>query len=310
MTRRNIFILSALAIAYALISLWVGQQAYRWMPPQASAESVLVDNLFSFLVTIGTFIFLGITGTLLFSAIFQRAAKYDYSDGPGIEGNITLEVVWTAIPFALVIWIGVYSYQIYDQMGILGPMDHSAHGAMGMAVAEAAPSEATVAEESTPPQIEVRARQWAWEFYYPDQNITSTELHLPVNQRARLLLSSEDVIHGLYVPAFRVKQDVVPGEEIDFEFTPIRKGRYRLRDSQYSGTYFAANQTNVVVESEEAYQDWLAIAAANSPTAAENRAIAEFTQAEQNPISLGWESVKPAPAPVVNYSSSEKDTYE
>ncbi|MGB3616414.1 MAG: cytochrome c oxidase subunit II [Elainellaceae cyanobacterium] len=303
MKRRNILILSILAIAYALISLWVGQQSYSWMPPQASAESMLVDDLFSFLVTIGTFIFLGITGTLLFSAIFQRAAKYDYSDGPGIEGNITLEVIWTAIPFALVIWIGVYSYQIYDEMGILGPMDH---GAMGMETVEATSADV----EAAPPQIEVRARQWAWEFHYPQQNVVSTELHLPVNQRARLLLSSEDVLHGLYVPAFRVKQDIIPGEKIDFEFTPIREGRYRLRDSQYSGTYFAANQTNVVVESEETYQNWLAIAAANSPTPAENRAYTEFSRAEQHPISLGWESVKPAPAPIVNYSSSEQDTYE
>ncbi|HHP7245066.1 MAG TPA: cytochrome c oxidase subunit II, partial [Elainellaceae cyanobacterium] len=305
MKRRNIVILTLLAIAYALISLWVGQQAYRWMPAQASAEAVLVDNLFSFLVTLGTFIFLGVTGTLLFSALFQRAAKYDFSDGPAIEGNVTLEVVWTAIPFALVIWIGTYSFQIYDQMGILGSIE-GAPMSMGMPVAEAAPLVAEAAEESEAP-IEVRARQWAWEFHYPNQDITSTELHLPVNQRATLLLSSEDVLHGFYVPAFRVKQDAVPGREIDFEFTPIREGRYRLRDSEYSGTYFAANQTHVVVESADEYQQWLAIAAANPPTPAENPAFDEFKQAEQNPISLGWQSVKPAPSPVVNYASSEED---
>lgn len=308
MKRRNIVILTILAIAYALISLWVGQQAYRWMPPQASAEAVLVDNLFSFLVTLGTFIFLGVTGTLLFSVLFQRAAKYDFSDGPAIEGNVTLEVVWTAIPFALVIWIGTYSFQIYDQMGILGSMN-GAPMSMGMPVAEAAPLVAEPARESKPP-IEVRARQWAWEFHYPDSDITSTELHLPVNQRAKLVLSSEDVLHGFYVPAFRVKQDVVPGREINFEFTPIREGRYRLRDSEYSGTYFAANQTHVVVESADEYQQWLAIAAANPPTPAENPAFDEFKQAEQNPISLGWDSVKPAPAPVVNYASSEEDSHE
>jgi cytochrome c oxidase subunit 2 len=95
--------------------------------------------------------------------------------------------------------------------------------------------------------------------------VRSTELHLPVNERARLVLSSEDVLHGFFVPAFRVKQDVVPGRAIDFEFTPIREGRYRLRDSEYSGTYFAANQSNVVVESDEAYQQWLATAAGHAP---------------------------------------------
>lgn len=300
MKQRIFFILIVLAIANTLISLWVGQQAYTWMPPQASAEAVLVDHLFSFLVTLGTFIFLGVTGVLVYSVLFQRAAKYDFSDGPPIEGNLTLEAVWTAIPLALVIWIGTYSYQIYDQMGILGPMAHASMDS----------PQAVVDAPSAPAPIEVRARQWAWEFHYPEQQVTSTELHLPLNQRANLVLSSSDVLHGFYVPAFRVKQDVVPGREIAFEFTPIREGRYRLRDSEYSGTYFAANQSYVVVEPVDDYQQWLAFAAAQPPQPSENIAFEEFKGAEQNPISLGWQSVKPAPAPVVNYASSEKDSYE
>ena len=62
-------------------------------------------------------------------------------------------------------------------------------------------------------------------------------------------MRSEDVLHGLYIPAFRVKQDIIPERLIEFEFTPIREGRYRLRDSEYSGTYFSSMQTDVVVES-------------------------------------------------------------
>ncbi|MBF2078066.1 MAG: cytochrome c oxidase subunit II [Synechococcales cyanobacterium T60_A2020_003] len=303
MNRRTIGVLIGLAIADFFLSLWIGQQTYNWMPPQASAESILVDNLFSFMSTIGSFIFFGVMGTLLYSILFQRAAKYDSSDGPPIEGNVKLEVVWTAIPIFLVIWIATFSYQTYEQMSILGPMEHMA---MGMPSAQAAP----MAEEDEQPPIEVYARQWAWEFYYPDQKVSSTELHLPVNQRAKLLLSSEDVLHGLFVPAFRIKQDVVPGREIAFEFTPIREGRYRLRDSEYSGTYFAANQTNVVVESEDAYQQWLAIAAAQTPAPAENVAYEEFNRTTESAIDLGWDTVKPAPAPIVNYASSEKDPHE
>ena len=179
--------------------------------------------------------------------------------------------------------------------------------AMGMPTAEAA-SLATATEPQEP--IQVYARQWAWEFYYPEQAVSSTELHLPVNQRARLVLSSEDVLHGFFVAAFRVKQDVVPGRAIDFEFTPIREGRYRLRDSEYSGTYFAANQTNVVVESAADYEQWLAMAAATPLTPAENVAYEEFNQATENAIDLGWATVKPAPAPIVNYASSEEDFHE
>jgi cytochrome c oxidase subunit 2 len=297
MKLRTILTLGGIAIAIALISLWMGQAAYTWFPPQASAESVLVDNLFSFLVTLGTFIFLGVVGTLTYSILFQRAEKYDFSDGPHIEGNVKLEIIWTAIPFALVIWIAAYSYQIYDQMSILGPMEHSHHGAM---VAEAAEVSGSQPEEIE--QIQVLARQWSWEFRYGNGtgNVSSTELHLPNNRRIKLVLHSEDVLHGLFIPAFRVKQDVIPGHDIDFEFTPIREGKYRLRDSQYSGTYFAAMQTDVVVESTEAYQKWLADAAISEPTVAYNRASNEYAKRTN---ANNWATVIPAAPPVVNYSN-------
>ena len=247
------------------------------------------------------------TGALTYSVIFHRAAKYDMSDGPPIEGNITLEIVWTAIPFVLVLWIALYSYQIYDQMSILGPMEHQ-HMSMGMKSAIAEPisdvSEISktnqVASESNL-AIEVTAKQWAWVFNYPEQNISSTELHLPVNQRAYLTLRSEDVIHGFYIPAFRVKQDVIPNEIINFEFTPILEGKYRLRDSQYSGTYFAAMQADVVVESPEKYQQWLELASKREPSPAFNQAASEYTRKSNQAINSGWVTVKPAQPPVVNY---------
>ena len=288
---RTILILVTVAIAIALVSLWMGQVAYSWFPPQASAESVLIDNLFSFLTTLGTFIFLGVIGTLSYSVLFQRADKYDESDGPPIEGNVKLEIIWTAIPFALVIWIAIYSYQTYDQMSILGPMEH----VHMMASAQAAPLE----NEETTENIEVFSRQWSWEFRYGD--VTSTELHLPNNQRIKLALHSSDVIHGFFIPAFRLKQDIIPGRVIDFEFTPIREGKYRLRDSQYSGTYFAAMQTDVVVESPEAYQKWLKDSESQKPTTAYNRAFTEYSQRKGD----RWKIVEPAAPPVVNYSDSQ-----
>jgi cytochrome c oxidase subunit 2 len=289
---RLILTLGAVAVAIAIISLWMGQFAHTWLPPQASAESILIDNLFSFLVTLGTFIFLGVFGTLTYSVLFQRADKYDYSDGPHIEGNVKLEIIWTAIPFALVIWIATYSYQIYDQMSVLGPMEH----VHMMASAEAANTADMEVEDKE--NIEVYSRQWAWEFHYGD--VTSTELHLPNNKRVKLALHSADVIHGFYIPAFRLKQDIIPGRVIDFEFTPIREGKYRLRDSQYSGTYFATMQTNVVVQSPEDYQQWLADASSNVPATSYNRAANEYAK---RPVKGNWQTVIPAAPPVVNYSS-------
>lgn len=292
---RTGFLIGGLAVLLAIVSIGIGQLSYSWLPPQASSESLLVDDLFSFLVTLGSFIFLGVTGTILYSVIFQRAGKYDMSDGPHIEGNVTLEVVWTAIPILLVFLIAGYSYQIYKEMGIQGPGHHMA--AM-MESAEAA----TVADEEIE-KIEVIGKQWAWVFRYPNQDVTSTELHLPANRRVRLALKSEDVIHGFYIPAFRVKQDAIPNENIDLEFTPIRPGTYRLNDSQFSGAYFAIMQADVVVESPEDYQQWLADAATRTPTPAPNPAVAEYAEERSDGFKVGWPTVAPAKAPVVNYHS-------
>ncbi|MCP6762282.1 MAG: cytochrome c oxidase subunit II [Fischerella sp. CENA71] len=311
------------AIALTTTSLWIGKQAYSWLPPQAAAESQLVDDLISFLVTLGAFIFLGVTGTLMYSVIFHRAKKGDISDGPPIEGNITLEVVWTAIPIMLVLWIAGYSYQIYEQMGIQGPNEHvHFRMPMGMESAYAAPKEDAgtrghgdagnllktlsasptlrVSASNLEPveKIDVLAKQWAWVFHYPEKNVTSSELHLPANKRVRLALQSEDVLHGLYVPAFRLKQDIVPNQTIDFEFTPIRLGKYQLTDSQYSGTYFATMQADVVVESPEDYHQWLTKAATRKPSPAKNQAASEYAQAD------GWTTVVPAAPPLVNYPGS------
>ncbi|MHC5855048.1 cytochrome c oxidase subunit II [Nostoc sp.] len=317
---RNILILSAIAIALTAVSLLIGQWTYSWMPPQAAAESQLVDKLFSFLITLGAFIFLGVTGTLIYSAIFHRAEKYDTSDGPPIEGNITLEIVWTAIPVLLVFWIATYSYQIYEQMGIQGPMEAMhLHIPIGMKSASAAPINGDAGIVSASPtssivstdatsnvipfeDIEVNAKQWAWVFRYPETGITSTELHLPVNHRIRLAMQSEDVLHGFYIPAFRVKQDIIPNRNIDFEFTPIRIGKYELTDSEFSGTYFATMRANVVVESSGDYKKWLHQAANRKPCTANNQAASEYAQ-ESKELIKGWVTVAPAQAPVVNYSN-------
>ncbi|MEH2362981.1 cytochrome c oxidase subunit II [Nostoc sp.] len=291
----NILTLLTGAIAVTITSLWIGKQAYFWLPPQAAAESQLIDDLISFLVTLGAFIFLGVTSTLMYSVIFHRAVKDDFTDGPPIHGNVTLEVVWTAIPILLVFWIAGYSYQVYEQMGIQGPAELvHLHNPLAM---ESVPNN-PLAEPVE--KIDVLAKQWAWVFHYPERDITSTELHLPSDRRIRLALRSQDVLHGFYIPAFRLKQDIIPNQSIDFEFTPIRPGQYRLTDSQYSGTYFATMQANVVVESPKDYQQWLAQAATQKPSPAKNQAASEYAQTSNQSIKTGWVTVTPAAPPLVN----------
>lgn len=306
---KRILISITSAIALTVTSLWIGQQAYSWLPPQGAQSSILVDNLISFLVTLGAFIFLGVTGVVMYSLIFHRAAPGDNSDGPPIEGNLTLEVIWTVIPVMLVFWIAGYSYQVYQQMGIQGSGELMKLQVPGIESAYAATIDSPnqTLTNQTVTDIDVTAKQWAWVFHYPERNVTSTELHLPANQHVRLALQSEDVIHGFYIPGFRLKQDIIPNNTIDFEFTPVREGKYRLTDSQYSGTYFATMEANVIVESPEKYHKWLKMAAKTQPSPAKNQAALEYAQASESGFSNGWSTVIPAQPPVVNYSGGKED---
>ncbi len=315
---RAIIIMTLYAIFAAFVSFWMAKQSYSWFPPEAAAESKLVDDLFSLFTGLGTFIYLGVMGPFVYSLIFHRVGRYDMSDGPPIEGNTWLEVVWTATPLILALTLATVSYQTYEKMAIRGPMELvHLHVPQVMESAYAEPFDSTPQQEiqnavETAPieQIDVTAKQWAWVFHYPEQDITSTELHLPVDRRIRFTLRSEDVLHGFYIPAFRLDQYVVPNKAIDFELTPIKTGIYRLRDSMYSGTYFAANQTDVVVQSPSDYQQWLADAAAQTPGPAFNQAAYEYSQTarpgsgatKDNVAVHGWATIPPAPPPLVNYA--------
>jgi cytochrome c oxidase subunit II len=291
-----------------LLAIWVGviifashamgQQAYHWLPIAAAAEAELVGHLFSFLVTLGTIVFLGVMGVLVYSILFYRAR--DTSDAPAIRGNSKLEITWTVIPILLVIWIASYSYNIYQRMSTLGflPLVHL-HLLEAPAYAETGSKDMQPAE-----QIEVVVKQWSWSFHYPSQNVTSTELHLPVNRPVHLMLQSEDVVHGFYVPNFRIKQDIIPNRAIAFKFTPNRVGKYQLHDSQFSGTYFALMTTDVYVDSPETYNQWLAEAATRPPIPAVNPAKSEHSQPLKTPLRSKWHTVSPAQPPVVNKGAS------
>jgi len=314
MKLRAILTLAVLAVLLGFFSLWMAQQSYSWFPPEAAAEAKLLDDLFSIFVGLGTFVFLGVTIPLVYSLVFHRAGKYDSSDGPPIEGNTLLEIIWTAVPIVLVMGLATASYRTYDKMSIRGPVELvHLHMPQLVEAANAAPFDDTPQKEiknalSSAPveKIDVTAKQWAWVFRYPEQNVTSTELHLPLDRRIHLALHSDDVLHGFYVPAFRLKQDVVPNHIIDFEFTPIRPGKYRLRDSMYSGTYFAANQADVVVQSLADYQQWLADAATQTPTPAFNRAASEYNKGSKKGNIGGWKTIAPASPPVVNYAPKQE----
>lgn len=106
------------------LSWWMAQQAYRWLPVQASTAAPLVDGLFSFETGIGTFVFGAVVSVMAWVLLKHRADKYDESDAEPIEGNTRLEVIWTVIPLLLVMAIAVYAMRVNTKLGVLGPMEH------------------------------------------------------------------------------------------------------------------------------------------------------------------------------------------
>ncbi len=294
----NILLLAIFVGAITVVSHWLGQQAYTWLPAPAVAEAEPVGDLFSFLVTLAAVVFLGVLGVLLYSMVFYRARRGDSSDGPPIRGNTQVEIIWTVIPILLVLWIATYSYGIYQKMNLPGPMSVvHLHVPFGVETAQAQTGSNPTQSAET---IEVVAKQWSWSFRYPDKNVISTELHLPLNRRIHLLLRSEDVLHGFYVPHFRLKQDIVPDRTIELQFTPTRTGQYQLHDSQFSGTYFATMEATVYVDSPQAYDAWLSQMAALSRRPAANQATSEHVQPAKTVLKSGWPSVTPTTPPLVH----------
>ncbi|MEH2193000.1 MAG: cytochrome c oxidase subunit II [Nostoc sp.] len=298
------YVLIAVYVAVLLIiSRWIGQQAFSWMPPQATAEAQRVDDLFSFLVSIGAFIFLGLVGVMVYAIAFHRAPPEDYTEGHPSRGDAKLEILWTATPTLLVVWIAFQSFNIYQQLNILGlnQIVHL-HTPLESAPAYAATDRPKPASET----IDVFVKQWDWSFRYPN-NVTSNQLHLPINRGTRLNLQAQDVIHGFYVPEFRLKQDIIPGRKIDIVLTPIRPGKYRLKDSQFSGTYFALMETDVYVESLEQYNQWLT-QTATSEQIPVNQAVAENIQPPKTLFNSGWYTVTPAQPGIANRRKLNNDT--
>ena len=293
-------ILSVGAAAIIVVSYWLGQCSYSWMPVEASTDAQQIDNLFSFLVTLGSIIFFGVVGMIVFSLFAYRAPKDDYSEGHPARKNWKLEVAWTVAPTILSLIIASYSFYIYQRMDIAGPTQ--VLGELPTLGTEPANAQTLNNKTPDPLTIEVISQQWDWSFRYPDRNVVSRELHLPSNQKVRLVLQSKDVLHGFYVPEFRIKQDIIPGRNINFQFVPTRVGKYQLQDSQFSGTYFAVMHADVYVDTPEDYAQWLTAAATQSSTTA-SQAASEHALSPHRFIKSKWHTVSPAQPSIVDYST-------
>ena len=264
-------------IVVTAISIWIGQN-HTLMPMQASLQAPLVDGFFNVMFTIAIALFLVVEGTILIFLVKFRRRRGDDTDGLPIEGNVPLEIFWTAIPTVIVLGLGIYSVDVFNQMGGFEPAGHphsAAHVAHKSGTALAATlsdTEATAAPTIAPtigigasPQtlnkpadlvVDVKGIQYAWIFNYPDSGITSGELHIPVGADVQLNLSAQDVIHSFWVPNFRLKQDALPGIPTELRFVATKPGTYPVVCAELCGGYHGSMRTEVIVHTPEAYENW------------------------------------------------------
>ena len=259
-------------VAITLISLWYGQN-HGLLPTAASSDAGDVDRLFDFMMTIATGLFLLVEGVLVYSVIVFRRKKNDTTDGPPIEGNIPLEIVWTAIPTVIVFILSIYSFEIYNQMGGLDPMTSTDPGPNQLAHVEhhsqlvALDPEQQIAlglgaspeseQDVQPLEIKVNGIQYAWVFTYPESGVISGEIHVPVDRPVALNMTAGDVIHAFWLPEFRIKQDVIPGRETNLVFTPNKVGQYPVVCAELCGAYHGGMKTQLYVQSQSDYEQWI-----------------------------------------------------
>jgi len=199
-----------------------------WLPDAASSYAGNVDALFYFILAISTVLFVGVViTTVLFAWRFRRRGE---SDRPTpVKENKLVEISWIVIPTILVIIVFVWGFRVFIHMNTVPP------NAM---------------------EITVRAQKWSWLFEYPN-GVRSVDLHVPVDRPIKLKMSSADVIHSLFVPAFRTKQDVIPGRYTYAWFEANQQGTFPLLCTEYCGQQHSTMLSSVVVHSQDDYEAWL-----------------------------------------------------
>jgi cytochrome c oxidase subunit 2 len=222
------------------------------LPLQASQQAVTVDWLFNIHFWFIAFFLSLIIVFMLYSIIVFRRKKGEKGDGVYMEGNQRLEIIWTLVPIAIVLWMAVVGADVLADVERRDPQAIT---------------------------VDVFAAQWSWRFQYEVTTpegvktaVASDTLVLPRNQQVVLRLHSQDVIHSFFVPEFRVKQDVLPGGEEfvrELRITPNLNGTFKVRCAEICGQGHYSMQAQVQVVDGSEFTQWLNEQAADCNLSAE-----------------------------------------
>lgn len=206
-------------------------------PPPATTQGRETQSLYEIVFAVAVIVFVLVEGLILFAAVRYRRRKGDESLPPQVHGNNVLEVIWTAIPMVVVAALFFLSWQTLNSVD---------------------------AVSATPQlKISVTGFQWQWQFQYPSEGVTvvglpgqAPEMVVPVGETVQLDLQSRDVIHGFYVPAYRIKEDVVPGRENYLWFQPDTEGTFEVMCSSYCGERHSYMRANLRVMPGKEFRKW------------------------------------------------------
>ena len=207
------------------------------LPPQASTVAASVDSLYYFIFYISVFFFLLVVGLGVYFVFKYHRKTVEVEKTPDLSHNMLLETVWTVIPSIILLIIFVW--------GAVGFMKMSVPPANSM-------------------EIKVTGQKWFWSFEHKNGTVAVNELVVPINTPVNLLMSSKDVLHSFFVPAFRIKQDVLPNRYTQVWFEATQAGDFPLLCTEYCGTSHSTMIGVVKVLEEKDYAAWLENAEATS----------------------------------------------
>ena len=227
--RKAIVQLVAIAVVIGVVLTLVAV-LLQWLPASATEEFDRIADVYWLATWICVGIFTVVVAVIVFSVWKWRVPDDDDADGPPIHGNTGLEIAWTAVPAILVIVLGVVSAVVLARNGQAGPQ---------------------------PLEVTAVGQQFAWKFEYPDEEVTSGELVLPVNREARFTMQALDVIHSFWVPNFGQKMDAVPGISTEILVTPKQTGDFEVVCTELCGLGHATMRARARVVSEQQFRTWL-----------------------------------------------------
>lgn len=220
-----------------------------WLPEAASTVAGEIDGLFYFVYWVSVVLFVLVVGVMVYFAVKYRRRSQADRPAPVHESKL-MEAAWIIVPTILVLVVFTWGFKAFLKLEVSPP------GAY---------------------EVRVYAQKWSWRFEYPN-GATSSDLHVPVGRPIRLKMSSADVLHSFFVPAFRVKQDVLPNRYTSVWFEATRQDTFQVYCTEYCGTSHSGMLAKVVVQSQDEFNDFLAESVIDPNASPAERGALLYTQ--------------------------------